>query len=390
MVLFGLDVLLKEHLNVIKNKKVGIVAHPASINSQYIHIYDLLKKNGATITALFGPEHGFNGVAQDMESVHNDITKIDKIPLYSLYGSSFETLSPSEETVSQLDLLIIDLADVGSRYYTFIWTAVLCLDVCIKTDTPLMILDRPNPLNGISVEGAPQKEGFLSFVGLKQIAVRHGLTLGEIVLMNAKEKNALKLVTVIKTEGWKREMFYDDTHLPWVPPSPNMPALDTAIIYPGLCLLEGTEFSEGRGTTTPFEMFGAPGVDSVTLCKTLNSQNLLGVVFRPVSFKPMFQKHKEEICTGAAIHITDRNSLLPYKTGMAIIWALYTTSNNIFKWRHKPYEFVKEIPAIDLLTGSDFFRKSIEDGAHFNDIYSINEKETTLEINRLREYRIYS
>ena len=368
---FGLDVLLSEYLSLINNKKIGIVAHPASITSNFQHISHVISKTDAKICAYFGPEHGFSGAAQDMESVTENQKYINNVPLYSLYGKTVETLSPDPAVVKELDILIVDLADIGSRYYTFIWTAVLCLDICIKTDTRLLILDRPNPINGTIVEGAPQDPDFLSFVGLMPVAVRHGLTIGEIVRMAAFEKNASDLIKIIPANGWKRELFFDETALPWIPPSPNMPNINTAIIYPGGCLLEATQYSEGRGTTMPFELFGAPEVDNNKLCSYLNNQHLKGVYFRPVTFKPMFQKHMGKNCNGAAIHITDRKNFESYKTGIAVLLGLHKITPQTFRWRDDPYEFIDDIPAIDLLTGSNLVRKAIEQDAELENIWEI-------------------
>lgn len=362
MILTGLDNLLANHAQLVRNRNIGIVAHPASVTSRLIHILPALLAKGATVTALFGPEHGFGGEAQDMEPVDTPSCGPMGIDLYSLYGSSADSLSPSADVVGQLDALVVDLVDVGARYYTFVWTAVLCLEICKKCGTQMILLDRPNPLNGEAVEGTPQEDGFLSFVGLRKVPVRHGLTVGEMVTMVAAHEDASGILTVVPMKGWQRHMFYDETGLPWVAPSPNMPSLNTALVYPGQCLLEATWCSEGRGTTLPFECFGAPDINNEHLVSHLMDQALPGVYFRPMSFKPMFQKHAGAVCPGAQLHITDRRRFLPFRTGVAIVSALKKIAPDQFRWRNAPYEFVSDIPAMDLLCGSAVIRKGIESG----------------------------
>ncbi|MBN2527568.1 MAG: DUF1343 domain-containing protein [Deltaproteobacteria bacterium] len=368
MIQTGLDNLLANHAHLVKNRKIGIVAHPASITCRFTHILPALQRIGAHVTALFGPEHGFGGEAQDMEPVAAPVKGPGAIDLYSLYGATVQSLSPLKAAVADLDALVVDLMDVGARYYTFVWTAVLCLDVCHQTGTQLIVLDRPNPISGTTVEGAPQLDDFLSFVGLRKVPVRHGLTVAEIVRMVARQEGHSDVLTIVPMKGWQRHMYFDDTGLPWVMPSPNMPSLNTAIVYPGQCLLEATWCSEGRGTTLPFEYLGAPGLSGSELAAHLNRQSLPGVYFRPASFKPMFQKHAGQICKGVQAHITERHRFLPFKTGVAVLLALKQTAPAQFAWRTDPYEFISDIPAIDLLCGNDLVRKGIDSKASINDI----------------------
>ena len=368
MILTGLDNLLANHTSLVRDRKIGIVAHPASVTGRLRHVLPSLLNKGARVTALFGPEHGFGGEAQDMEAVSTPVEGPMGIDLYSLYGASADSLAPPLDVVRELDALVVDLMDVGARYYTFVWTAVLCLEICKRAGTQLIVLDRPNPLGGEAVEGAPQHEGYLSFVGLRKVAVRHGLTVGEIVSIIARQEDAKDVLTVIPMKGWQRHMFFDETGLPWVAPSPNMPTLNTALVYPGQCLLEATVCSEGRGTTQPFECFGAPGISSEQLVSHLQEQTLPGVQFRPMSFKPMFQKHVGQICGGAQLYVTDRYRFLPFKTGVAIIQALKQVAPETFQWRNAPYEFVADIPAMDLLCGSDAIRRGIDSGASLDDL----------------------
>jgi len=378
MICLGIEKLVKEHKSRISNKKVGLVAHPASVTGDLLHTLDILLNAGAKVEVLFGPEHGFGGEAQDMEPVNGKINGSFGIPLISLYGRDEASLSPNENDLQDLDVLVVDLADVGSRYYTFVWTALLCLRVCNKIGLEMILADRPNPLGGKTIEGEPLEPEFLSFVGLKQVPNRHGMTPGEIVLFAAKEEGIEGGLTVVKMEGWERSMLFGDTGLPWVLPSPNMPTFDTAVVYPGMCLVEATGASEGRGTTRPFELVGQPGIDSYKLSTSLLEMELPGVAFRPVSFKPGFQKHMGRVCGGVQLHVTDLNTFLPYRTGVAVLFALKAEAKGHFRWRHKPYEFVTDRPAIDLLTGSKKVRKAIEYGACVDDVaytWSKGEKE---------------
>jgi uncharacterized protein YbbC (DUF1343 family) len=352
----------------IHGRRIGLVAHPASTDSNLRHAIDALADAGARIEALFGPEHGLGGEAQDMEPVAGAAIGPMSLPLFSLYGRDEKSLAPSEEALLGLDALVVDLFDVGARYYTFVWTSVLCLRICHKLGLDLILTDRPNPLGGQIVEGAPQKEGFLSFVGLSPVSNRHGLTAGEIVSMAAKQEGIGDALDIVPMDGWRRSMLFGETGLPWVMPSPNMPTFETALVYPGLCLIEGTWASEGRGTARPFELVGAPGIDGRAVASRLEKMKLEGVRFRPVSFKPGFQKHAGKICGGVQIHVTDPRGFPPYRTGVAVLLALRAEAGQGFKWRDQPYEFVTDRPAIDLLTGSTAVREGVEQGAALDEI----------------------
>ncbi len=385
----GIERLANEEKQLVEGRHIGLIAHPASVDHRLHHALTLLLESGAKVEILFGPEHGFMGEAQDMEEVEGRVKHPSGIPLVSLYGKTAKSLSPSVSDLRELDALVVDLMDVGSRYYTFVWTALLALRACAAAGTEMILTDRPNPLGGIVVEGAPQESGFLSFVGLKPTPVRHGLTVGEIVSAAAREEGLSDSLLVVKMEGWERKLGFDETDLPWVMPSPNMPTLDTAVVYPGMCLIEGTEVSEGRGTTRPFELFGAPDVDGFRLAKKLESYRLPGVRFRPVSFKPGFQKHKDRACGGVQLHVTDRERFLPYRTGVAALVALKAEMGEQFRWRHAPYEFITDIPAIDLLTGSSKVRTRVDAGAELDDIaaaWAEGEKEAAV---RLRHLHLY-
>ncbi|MFO8073798.1 MAG: DUF1343 domain-containing protein [Polyangia bacterium] len=388
-VLTGLDRIGADAGRAVRGRRVGLVAHPASVDASLRHALDVLVEAGARVEVLFGPEHGFGGEAQDMEPVGGARRGPGGIPLHSLYGADEDSLAPAGEQLAGLDALVVDLADVGSRYYTFVWTAALCLRVCHRRGLELVLLDRPNPLGGDVVEGAPQRSGYLSFVGLHPVANRHGMTPGELLRLSGELDGTRDALTVVELRGWSRGMRFSDTGLPWVMPSPNMPTPDTAAVYPGSCLIEGSWASEGRGTTRPFELVGAPGVDPAALAARLNEMPLAGARFRPLSFRPAFQKHAGRDCGGVQIHVTDPSAFAPYRTGVALLLALRSEAGEEFRWRGDPYEFVSDRPAIDLLTGSDEVRLGMEAGAGLEEIAeSWKERESLFAHDRL-DYLLY-
>lgn len=359
----GIDILLTKERHLIEGRKVGVLAHQASIDSACAHTVDTFgSENGVQLVALFGPEHGIATKAEDMEPVASfdfpDFKR--KLPVYSLYGESFESLSPTDKMLSDIDVLVIDLQDIGSRYYTYIWTAVLCMKACAKKKKAVIVLDRPNPVNGVDVEGVSQEKGFESFVGIYPLPVRHGMTIGEIArYINDEYKLGCDL-HILKMEGWNREWFWRDTNLKWIDPSPNMRSFNAALLYPGMCLIEGTNMSEGRGTDTPFEIAGAPYIDSGKLLSEIEKMKLPGIAAAPTSFIPVRQKWTGATCNGVRWMITDEKTFRPYLTGLAFIWAVNRLyKNEGFAWRTEKYEFVSDKPAIDLLTGSAFFRENI-------------------------------
>ena len=301
----GLEVFEKKWPGKLKGSRVGLLAHPASVSGSLKHAVNIfLSSKKFKLKTLFGPQHGIKGETQDnMVEWKGFRDKKTGLPVYSLYS---HTRKPEPLMLKDIDVLVIDLQDIGSRYYTFIWTMELCMQACLESGKSVVILDRPNPLGGILTEGPVLDADFSSFVGLKPMPVRHGMTIGEIGSYLKGEFYPSLDLHVIAMHGWKRKMWFDETGLPWVMPSPNMPTPDTAIVYPGMCLLEGTNLSEGRGTTRPFEIFGAPFIDAEKLIKQLQGFKLPGVVFRPVNFLPAFQKHAGKLCGGAQIHITSR------------------------------------------------------------------------------------
>jgi uncharacterized protein YbbC (DUF1343 family) len=361
----GLDRLEKHWPKQLKDARVGLVVHPASVNRSLEHSVDVaLKSKKFQLKALFGPQHGIRGETQDnMVEWEGFKDKKTGLPVYSLYG---HTRKPETEMLKNIDVMVIDMQDIGSRYYTFIWTMELCMQACLENKKSVVILDRPNPIGGHITEGPVLDMHYSSFVGQRPLPVRHGMTIGEIGNYLRNEFYTSLDFYVIKMKRWGRSMFFDNTRLPWVMPSPNMPSLDSAIVYPGMCLLEGTMLSEGRGTTRPFEIFGAPFIDPDVLVNRLKEFNLPGVIFRPMYFQPTFQKHAGKLCGGAQIHVTDRKKFKPFKTGVAVIKAVHDLYPDDFKWKEPPYEYETIKMPIDILTGTDRLRNNIENSESLN------------------------
>ncbi|MGB8331275.1 MAG: DUF1343 domain-containing protein [Polyangiales bacterium] len=362
----GLDRLADgdpDAVRLFAGRKVGLLAHAASVDRTLRPSAEVLEQAGACVAALFGPEHGFTGAAQDMVGVGTGGSA--RAPVYSLYGDDAAALSPNPGWLRDLDAVVIDLQDVGSRYYTYVWTAALTMKVAASVGVEVLVLDRPNPLGGAIVEGAAQRDGYLSFVGLYPVSVRHGLTIGELMCwVAAREQIDPEALSVVRMNGWTRSMRWSDTGLPWVLPSPNMPTLDTASVYPGGCLIEGTKLSEGRGTTRPFEIWGAPGLD----IRPLLALDLRGVTLRPVEFTPTFHKFAGRSCAGVQVHVTDPLVFRPYETYLRLLAAALPALSAGDRWRTETYEFVSDRPAIDLLTGGPEFRAAIDANAELDDI----------------------
>jgi len=358
----GLEVFLERRCAPVAGRRVGLLTHAAAVDGRYRNAAALLHACGdVRLAVLFGPEHGLAAAAQDLEHVGAGRDPATGLPVVSLYGDTVASLTPTAEQLAGLDALVVDLVDVGSRYYTFQATMLFCLQAAARVGLPVVVLDRPNPLGGVAVEGPTIRPGFDSFVGVHPIATRHGLTIGELALLYRARLGLAVELEVVPCEGWTRAMHHDQTGLPWVLPSPNMPTPETALVYPGQCLLEGANLSEGRGTTRPFELCGAPGVDSVAVADRLAAEGLPGVAFRPAWFKPTFQKHAGRTCGGVQLHVTDRDAFRPVRTGLAVLAALRDATPG-FAWRTEEYEFVADRPAIDLLFGSDRERLGLEAG----------------------------
>lgn len=377
MVMAGLDVLVNEGFARVRGRRVGLVTHAAAVDRSFCQATDLFAAaRGLELVAVFGPEHGLRGQAQDLESVATDGPAGTARRTWSLYGSTATSLRPTAAQLQGIDTLVVDLVDVGSRYYTFQATMKYCLEAAAPRGIRVVVLDRPNPLGGIAVEGPALRHGFESFVGAHDVAIRHGLTIGELATLYALELDLPRgALEVVGCEGWQRGMWHGDCGLPWVLPSPNMPTPDTAVVYPGQCLLEGTNLSEGRGTTRPFEICGAPWIDGAACASRLAAHGLPGVVFRPLTFKPTFQKHAGLDCGGVQLHVTDRRTFRPVRTGLALLAEMRRLDPAAFAWRTEPYEFVSNPIAIDLLFGSAREREAIEAGADWREIAAAWEPE---------------
>jgi uncharacterized protein YbbC (DUF1343 family) len=351
-VILPLDHLAEIWPDEFRGARLGALFHPASVSSGLEHASNILERGDGKLWRLgtfFGPQHGYLGQTQDnmIEWKSYEHPGLG-IPVYSLYGEHREPTAPMLEN---LDVLLIDLQDVGARYYTFIWTMFLCLRACERQDLPVVVLDRPNPINGLTTEGPILDPAYRSFVGLHPLPVRHGRTIGELAQLFRDEAFPRCRLTVLPMEGWDRAMWFDDTALPWVMPSPNMPTLETATVYPGMCLLEGTNISEGRGTTRPFELFGAPFVDSEPFARELNQLQLPGAHFRAASFQPTFQKFAGVMCGGAQLHVTDRDVFMPVRTAVEIIRTIRRMFGESFAWKQPPYEYEFERLPIEVLLG---------------------------------------
>ncbi|HQX81339.1 MAG TPA: DUF1343 domain-containing protein [Vicinamibacterales bacterium] len=363
-VILGSDTLFDRSL--LRGRTIGLVCNPASIDARLQHVISRAEGAGVRVGAVFGPQHGFRSDLQEnmIESPHGD-DPTRGVRVYSLYS---ETRTPTADMLAGLDALVIDLQDVGTRIYTYIYTMANCLTAAARHGVPVVVCDRPNPIGGTQIEGPMLMPGFESFVGQYPIPMRHGMTIGELArLFNDHFSIGAKL-EVVAMQGWSRAQYFDSTGLPWVLPSPNIPTLDTAIVYPGTVLFEGTNVSEGRGTTKPFELCGAPWVAPEPFCEALNARGLPGVTFRPHAFEPAFHKHAKVLCGGCQIHVTDRATFRAVETGVALIEAFRDAGPDQFAWREPPYEYEYTIPPIDILYGSAGLREGLEAGRTTNDL----------------------
>ena len=367
----GIEQLLASGCAPLRGLRVGAVLNPTSLDGQLRHLADLLhgpgRERGVQLAALFGPEHGVRGDVQYLEEIGAAVDPRTGLPEYSLYGRDFASLTPQAGQLRGLDALVFDIQDVGSRYYTYLATMGLCMQAAARAHLKFVVLDRPNPIGGSAVEGGVIHPGFESFVGLWPVSARHGLTAGEMArLLNAPAAAGGFGIgcdlEVVALQGWSRAQHSGETGLPWVMPSPNMPTAETALVYPGLCLLEGTNLSEGRGTTRPFELFGAPWIDGHQLVEALAAERLPGVRFRPCAFTPTWDKHRGQRCGGVQIHLEDPRAVEPVRLGVACLVHARAQDPAAFRWRTERYEFVESIPAIDLLAGSAAFRHGVEAG----------------------------
>jgi uncharacterized protein YbbC (DUF1343 family) len=384
----GIDVLLDRDRKLVSGQRVGVVSNPASIDHAFRHTADRLANDpDVELGALFGPQHGFRSDVQDnmIETPHaKDAQR--RVPIYSLYS---ETREPTAEMLRDVDVLVIDLQDVGTRVYTYIYTMANCMRAAAKHGVRVVVCDRPNPVGGTAIEGATLRPEYTSFVGQFPIPLRHGLTIGELARLFNDEFGIGAALDVVPLDGWRRWMYFDETALPWVMPSPNLPTLDSTIVYPGAVLFEGTMLSEGRGTTRPFELVGAPWLDGDRLAQAMNARGLPGVHFRPAFFEPTFQKHARETCGGCQIHVLDRTRFEPVRAAVELIAECRAQNPSRFAWREPPYEYEHQKAPIDILFGSDRLRLTIDAGTAAETL--VSEWRTDVDaFRRLREkYLLY-
>jgi uncharacterized protein YbbC (DUF1343 family) len=366
----GLDRVLEEGLGRLAGRRYGLLAHAASLTADLRPAHLALAAAGRPPAVLFAPEHGYYGVEQDMVAAADQTDPWTGVPIRSLYGDGEATLRPAPRAFTGLDLLVVDLQDVGARYYTYAATAVWAAEVALAAGCEVWLLDRPNPLPGApggGVEGNLPDEAYRSFVGAFRTPVCHGLTLGELMRLEAARRGWERQPEVWPLDGWRRRDGWGGqggpgrgAGRPWMAPSPNMPDLATAAIYPGLCLVEASELSEGRGTTRPFRLLGAPGLDPQALAHALADLGLPGVAFVPTYFRPQFQKHAGKVCGGVEILVVDPAAVVPFRLGVEVLFALRSVAGDGFAWRRAPYEFVSDRPAVDLLAGSDALRHAVD------------------------------
>ena len=357
----GIERLLEDDRSLIAGLRIGLVSNPASIDGAFRHATEILADDpDVKLVALFGPQHGFRSDVQDnmIETAHGEDAR-RRVPIYSLYS---ETREPTAEMLRDVDVLVIDLQDVGTRVYTYIYTMANCMRAAARHGVRVVVCDRPNPVGGVAIEGPRLRPAFASFVGQFPIPLRHGMTIGEIARLFNQEFGLGAALDIVQLEGWRRQMFYDQTGLPWVIPSPNLPTLDSVIVYPGAVLFEGTMLSEGRGTTRPFELIGAPWIDGERLSAAMNARRFPGVHFRPVAFEPTFQKHARQTCGGCQLHVTDRTAFEPVRVAVELIAEFRRQNPASFAWRQPPYEYEHDKWPIDILYGSDRLRVTLDEG----------------------------
>jgi len=376
----GLEIAFGTGFRYLVGRRVGVLCNQTAIarvrrgaSVELVHLVDALRSQGLTVERLYGPEHGLWATAQDMIAVDGGRDPIFDLPVETLYGRDEGSLVPRPEALDGIDVLVVDIQDIGARYYTFAATLCLCLEAAAPKGVEVVILDRPNPLGGEAIEGNRVDDAFRSFVGLFDLPQRHALTMGEIARLYVAEKDLDVSLAVVRCEGWDPSRFLDENAdhglgLAWTMPSPNMPTIDTAVVYPGMCLIEGTNLSEGRGTTRPFEIAGAPFLDAVALARALADLQMDGVSWRAMRFEPTFQKHARQVCGGVAMVVHDRAVLRPVFAGLTFVDTCRRMAPEAFAWRTETYEFVQDRLAFDLLMGSTQARTILEDGGCARDI----------------------
>jgi uncharacterized protein YbbC (DUF1343 family) len=385
----GIDTFLSHPPADLLNKRWGLLSNQASVNKDGYYSKDLLRgKFENNLICLFSPQHGFWGTEQDnMIETPDSRDRSTGLPIYSLYS---RTRRPTAQMLEAIDVLIIDLQDVGTRVYTFITTIAYCLQEARKHQKEIITLDRPNPLGGIEVEGNILQPELTSFVGVFPLPMRHGMTMGELARLFNQEMEIGAKLRIIPLEGWSRSLYFDQIESPWIMPSPNMPALSTALVYPGQVLLEGTNLSEGRGTTRPFELFGAPFIDPSKVLTFLKDTPLPGVKLIEMAFRPTFQKWQGQECRGFFLWIQERATFNPYRTSLTILQAIRLLYPNDFQWKSPPYEYETERMPIDLLIGNQGLRKALESGVSILDLEASWQKDLTVFSDLRKKYLLYS
>jgi uncharacterized protein YbbC (DUF1343 family) len=359
MVVTGLEAISAHFPSALKGKRVGILCHAPSITKNFKHITDIFfQSHDCRLSAIFGPQHGIHGQTQDnMIEWSDQIHPLYNIPVYSLYGNQRK---PTPEMLKAIDVLLIDLQDVGARLYTYIWTVKLCIEACSETGIPLWVLDRPNPIGKISFDGPVLKNDYFTFVGGACIPLCHRMTVGEMALWIKEKYYPGCDLNIVWMKNWKRSLLFTETGLPWVLPSPNMPTVNTATVYPGTVLIEALNLSEGRGTTIPFELFGAPFIDSEKLKRNMDQRNIEGCAFRIHDFIPTFHKFTGEFCHGLQIHVTDVDLYKPVGTVLEIIDAIIEISETgSLEFNRPPYEYENNLIPFDILSGDSGMREAL-------------------------------
>lgn len=363
----GNDIISREARRRLGRRRIGLLANPASVDRRFVHLADSLAAQRIRLECIFGPQHGYRGETQaNMIEWQGYIHPELGIPVYSLYGEKRE---PDPFMIQDLDTVVIDLPDVGARPYTYIWTALLLVRACAAAGVGIMVCDRPNPIGGTAVEGPMLNEGYTSFVGLHPLPMRHGLTIGEALHLVNETAGIGCDLEVIRMRGWERSMYFEETGQPWIMPSPNIPTPATALVYPGGVLLEGTNISEGRGTTRPFELIGAPWMEPQEFARKLSSLEIDGAVFRPVHFQPAWDKYAGQLCGGVQIHVTRRNAFMPVRCYALIIAAAASLYPEQFCWSEPPYEYELERPPIDVISGGSSLRESVYAGRTMRELF---------------------
>ncbi len=384
----GIESLLGDSRTLRSLGRIGLICNQATVNSRFEYAADILHvSNDADLRVLMGPQHGIRGDVQDnMVETGHSIDGATGLPVYSLYS---ETREPSPDMLSDVDSVVFDLQDVGCRVYTFVYTMANAMRAAARLGIRFVVCDRPNPIGGLCVEGDLLQQGHESFVGQFSIPMRHGMTVGELARLFNDAFGIGCELTVLEMEGWERDTYYDETGCSWVMPSPNMPTVETSVVFPGTVFFEGTCVSEGRGTTRPFEQVGAPFIDSEALSKEMNGLGLAGVYFRPIVFVPTFQKSSGQACSGVFLHVTDRHVFRPVRTGIALVGKIMEMYGDEFEWKEPPYEYVYDRNPFDVIAGNTTLRTALENGETANSIAESWEGDESEFLELRREYCLY-